>query len=321
MEQTREALPQFAFSRRNPGPILALADKRRRQAGGVRLLALGGQPRDRIYCAQLLADAAGQAFLHVDLNVRQATVADDKAALERMLAFGRATPTTLCIDGSETLYELKQTAPGKRAEVLGGYLQRSLGAFDGTVVFGFPEQVEADYARLPPLDMQVTFRAPSGNVIAGNPVLLPSHLIEEELLPGHNFQVEIDGVEAGMCAVSAPQLLAGPYTQFEFSPPQGIQSFLDLPHAARADWPVLTLRRGVTQSKLFFDWKHSQYGGKPLVRDVQVRQLDWKGRRVVNTWIVRGCWAKSWTGPDFDAVQGSVAQEQLALYYQEVIWR
>ncbi len=220
----------------------------------MRLLALGGQSRDRIYCAQLLADAAGQAFLHIDLNVRRATVADEKASLERARrCLGRATPTTLCIDGSETLYELKQIP--RRASAPMSLAAICNGRWGHLTVRLCSSNRSRPIMRLPPLDMQVTFRAPSGNVIAGNLVLLPSQLIEEELLPGHNFQVEIE-VEAGMCAVSAPQLLAGPYTQFEFSPPQGIQAFLDLPYAARADWPVLTLRRGVTQSKLFFDWKH-----------------------------------------------------------------
>ena len=66
-------LPRFAFSRRDPSAILTLAEKRRQQSGGVRVLALGGQPRDRIYCAQLLADAAGQAFVHIDLAARRTT--------------------------------------------------------------------------------------------------------------------------------------------------------------------------------------------------------------------------------------------------------
>ena len=79
-----EALPRFAFSRRDPTAILALAEKRRRQGGGVRVLALGGQPRDRIYCAQLLADVTGQAFAHIDLTTPAATLADEKTALERM---------------------------------------------------------------------------------------------------------------------------------------------------------------------------------------------------------------------------------------------
>ncbi len=321
MALTPEALPRFAFSRRDPAAILALAEKRRRRGGGVRVLALGGQPRDRIYCAQLLADATGQAFAHLDLATPAATLADEKTALERLLAFARATPTTLCIDGAETLFEKTPGAPGERATRLGGYLRKTLAAFDGVVVLGMPERVEADYARLPALDMEVTFRAPSGHVVAGNPLLLPSHVIPEELLPGHNFQVLIDGIEAGMCAVSAPQLLAGPYSAEEFSPPRGIQEFVDLPPQERAAWPTLTLRRAVTQSRLFYTWKQAQYGGKPLVRDVELRQLDWPGRRVVNTWVVKDCWARRWSGPAFDAMQTAVAEEELELHYCDVIWR
>jgi phage tail-like protein len=321
MAGERAVLPRFAFSRRDPSAILGLAEKRQREAGGVRLLALGGQPRDRVYCAQLLAEAAGQAFLHLDLGRGAADPELEKAALERMLAFSRATPTTLCLDGAETLFQRRDGSTGERAGLLGGYLKRTLAGFGGTVVFGMPEQVEPDYSRLPSLDMEVTFRAPSGTVVAGKPVLLPSHVIREELLPSHNFQVEIDGLEVGMCAVTAPVLIAGSYSEFDFDPQTGVQGFQGQGADVRAAWPTITLRRGVTQSKLFYAWKQSQYGGKPLLRDLLVRQLDWPGRRVVNTWAIEGCWAKRWTGPTFDAVQGGVAEEELELFYQKVMWR
>lgn len=314
-------LPHFAFSRRDPSAILRLAEKRQLAGAGVRLLALGGQARDRIYCAQLLADAAGQAFVHLDLAMRASAPEEEKAGLERLLAFARATPTTLCLDGAESLFESRGEPPGERARVLGDYLRRALATYGGTVVFGMPEQVDADYPRLPPLDMEVTFRAPSGKVVAGNPLLLPSHMIEEELLPKHNFQVEVDGVGIGLCAVTAPQLIAGPFSEHDFDPQAGVSGFAGQGPEIRAAWPTITLRRGLTQSKLLYAWKQSQYGGKPLLRNLLIRQLDWPGRRVVNTWLIEGCWARRWTGPAFDALQGAVAEEELELFYQKVVWR
>lgn len=321
MDAPGAAPPRFAFSRRDPGAILALADKRRAQGAGVRVLALGGQPRDRVYCAQLMSETAGQTFVQLDLGLAGARAADEKAALERLLAFARSTPTTIFIDGAESLFERRDTPPGARAKRLGGYLKRAMNAFGGTAVLGMPEQVEGDYERLPALDMEVTFRAPSGSVIAGNPLLLPSRLIDEELLPGHNFHVEIDGVGIGLCAVSAPQLLGGPFADLAFSPPDGMQAYLDLAVEQRGDWPSVTLRRAVTQSRLLYDWKQSQYGGKPVQRDLQLRQLDWKGRRVINTWVLKGCWPRRWSGPAFDATQTAVATEALELHYSEVLWR
>lgn len=41
---------------------------------------------------------------------------------------------------------------------------------------------------------------------------------------------------------------------------------------------------------------------------------------MVNTWAIEGCWAKRWTGPTFDALQGGVAEEELELFYQKVVW-
>jgi len=321
MAEEQVALPRFAFSRRDPSQILRLAEKRRSMGAGVRLLALGGQPRDRVYCAQLLAEAAGEAFVHRNLAMGDEDPGQEKAGLERMLAFARATPTTLCLDGAEGLFQRAVSPPGERAGLLGDYLKGTLASFAGTVVLGMPERTEPDYARLPPLDMEVSFRAPSGKVMATHPLLLPSYVVEEDLLPTHNFRVEIDGVEVGLCAISAPQLVAGPFSERDFDPQSGVQGFYGLDAGARDAWPTITLRRGVTQSKLFYEWKQSQYGGKPLVRNLTIRQLDWPGRRVVNTWTIEGCWAKRWSGPVFDALQGAVAEEELELYYQKVVWR
>ena len=109
---------------------------------------------------------------------------------------------------------------------------------------------------------------------AGRPLLLPSHVVDEALLPGHNFQVEVDDVDVGLCAVSAPSLVAGAYSEFDFDPRQGAQGFVQLPAEQRAAWPTITLRRALTQSTLFFDWKQGQATGKPLLRRlvIQIRK-------------------------------------------------
>lgn len=321
MDDKPSALPRFAFSRRDPSAILQLAEKRLLVGGGLRTLALGGQPRDRTYFAQLLANQNGMGFAQFDLGLQGRAIEDEKVALERLFAFARSSPTVIFLDASDSVFEMRADPPGERSKVLATYLARVLKTHPVSVVFGMPEQVEADYARLPAIDMEVTFRAPSGSVIAGNPVLLPSHLIEDELLPAHNFQVEIGDVGIGLCAVTAPQLIGGPFSEHDFSPMDGVQGFSQLGSEARAAWPTITLRRAVTQSKVLFQWKASQYGGKPLVRDVVLRQLDWPNRRMVNTWVIRECWARRWTGPDFNAAQGAVAEEQLELFYKEVVWR
>ena len=321
MADVRAALPRFAFSRRDPGALLALAEQRRRQGAGIRVLALGGQPRDRVYCAQLLAEAAGDAFVQIDLALAAADPADEKAALEKLSAFARTAPVTVFIDGAETLFARSDAPPGGRAKLLGDYLRRTLVTLTGGVVLGMPERVDPDYDRLPALDMEVTFRAPSGHVIAGRPILLPAHTVDEALLPAHNFAVEIEGVDVGLCAVSAPRLLAGPYSEFDFDPArQGIAGFAALDPALREHWPTVTLRRGVTQSRLFYEWKQAQSLGKPLRRDVRIRQLDWPGVRVVNTWRLTNCWARRWTGPPFDARNVAVAEEEIELYYEDVAW-
>lgn len=314
------ALPRFAFSRRDPSAILRLVRERLREQGGARLLALGGQPRDRVYCAQLLAADSGHAFVQLDLSAPAVDLASERAALEKALALARATPVTLLLDGAETLFARVAGTPGARAHKLGGYLKRALGAQPGNVVLGMPERVEADYARTPVLDLEVTFRAPSGGVVATRPVLLPSLELDQPLLPAHNFQAEIDGRDIGLCEVSAPRLLAGPYSDQELDPHAGATGFQKLPPELRAAWPTLKLRRAVTRSRLLFDWKQAQYAGKPQLRDVVLHQLDWSGRHRVNTWRVQGCWPRSWSGPAFDAMAAAVAVEEIELYYTAVVW-
>lgn len=321
MAESPTAHPRFAFSRRDPDAILKLARQRQRSQGSVRVLALGGQARDRVYLAQLLANTLGVAFAQFDLDLRGVAVEDEKLSLERLIGFARSTPAVLFIDGAETIFEQRGAAPGERATALGGYLRRVLKELPGFVVFGMPEQVTADYSRLPNMDLEVTFRAPSGQVISGKPVLLPSYQVDESLLPAHNFRVDIDDVEVGLCEVSAPQLIAGPYSEHDFNPRDGVQAFAALNREDRALWPTITLRRAVSQSRLFFDWKTAQQGGKPLTRVVTIRQLDWSTERVVNTWVVDGCWARRWAGPDFNAAIGAVAEEEIELYYREIFWR
>ena len=316
-----QAVPRFAFSRRDPAAILDLAEKRRQDDGAVCVLALGGQPRDRVYFAQLLAESAGQAFVQVDIGLAGRSIADEQGMLDRLFALARVTPSTLFIDGAETLFADAGESLSARAQKLGGHVRNHYPGSGCTLVLGMPEKVEPDFARLPASDLVVTFRAPSGSVITGRPVLLPSRVVDQELLPAHNFHVAIDGVDAGMCAVSAPALTAGPYSEQDFDPTRGVEAFAGLEREQRAAWPTLTLRRAVTQSKLFFDWKHAQYAGKPLLRDVEINQMDWANTRVTNTWVVRGCWARAWTGPSFDALQAEVAVESLALYYQHIDWR
>lgn len=313
------AIPRFAFSRRDPGPILTQVEKCRAETGRVSVLALGGQPRDRVYCAQLLAELAGETFVQADLALSGAALADEQAKLEQVFALARSTPSTLFIDGAETLFA--HGAGSQRAKAPGDYLRRALPTTPGGVVLGMPEKVEPDPGRLPSIDIEVTFRAPGGAVIAGRPLLLPSQVVDEQLLPAHNFHVFIDGVDVGMCAVSAPSLVAGPLTDEDFDPTQGVGAFVTLSAEQRATWPTLTLRRALTQSKLFYEWKQSQFAGKPLLRDVEIRQMDWPNARVVNTWLLRDCWAKSWQGPAFDAMQAAVAEEILELYYSAVAWR
>lgn len=319
MADANKAPPRFAFSRRDPAAIIAAVLARLGDAGGARVLALGGQRRDRVYCAQRLAGAASHAFVEVDLAAL--LVEEARPTLEKILALTRALPTTLYLDGAETLFARETVLPGEQAAALAAYLRRVLGSLPGCVVLGMPEQVLPDHARLPAIDVEVTFRAPVVGRRIDSPVLLQAEVDDDALLPAHRFLVDIGGARAGLCAVSAPALVAGPYSGMAFDPRGGPTAFAALPPEQQAVWPVLRLRRSVGRSTLLYDWKRAQQSGKPVQRDLTIRQLDASGQRVVNRWLVSGCWARAWQGPAFDAMRGAVAEETLELYYCDVDWR
>ncbi|MEM7252016.1 MAG: phage tail protein [Pseudomonadota bacterium] len=311
--------PVFAFSRRDPSTIVDYALKRRRASGAARALALGGSSRDRMYFAQLLADEFGDSFVHMDLRAPANDVDEDKRRLERMLALARTTPTTLCIDGGEKIFEVERARTNERRQTLGPYLQRTLARPVASTVVGMVEGTRPRFESLPTMDMVVTFRAPSVEI--ARPIPLPRPSAAETLLPHHRFAVEIDGKPIGLCDVSAPALIGGPYVEGNFDPRGGPEAFAAATPEVQAAWPTVTLRRACGQSRTLFEWKQAQYNGKPALRDLDIHQLDWSGTSIINTWQLSDCWPKAWYGPTFDANNSGISFESLAVYYRNVFWQ
>lgn len=83
--------------------------------------------------------------------------------------------------------------------------------------------------------------------------------------------------------------------------------------------PVV-LRRALTTSSDLFDWRRAIVAGKDDRRDVTIRQLSAPGGKVVNAWRLVSAWPSRWSGPAFDAQTADIADEEVELTFDDLLW-
>ncbi len=84
------------------------------------------------------------------------------------------------------------------------------------------------------------------------------------------------------------------------------------PRQRRAEFPLLTLRRGVTDSRVLETWIGEWIAGASEQRGVRIMWLDSEGREA-HGWECRGVVPVRWSGPTLQADRESVAMESLEL--------
>jgi phage tail-like protein len=132
-----------------------------------------------------------------------------------------------------------------------------------------------------------------------------ARLTEDEALLGTNhFRVVIGERELGFAEVSR------------------ISSSSD--RDATADerpqrFETVVLRRALTRSTELYDWRRSVVAGKDDRRPVTIYQLDASGR-TANAWRLVGAWPCRWSGPAFNALETSIAFEELELAFDDLVW-
>ena len=82
----------------------------------------------------------------------------------------------------------------------------------------------------------------------------------------------------------------------------------------------IVLRRALTGSSELFDWRRAIVDGKVDRRDVTISQLSGPGGTVVVAWRLVRAWPARWSGPSFQAEGSSVAQEEIELRYDDLVW-
>ncbi|MFB6310832.1 MAG: phage tail protein [Salinirussus sp.] len=84
------------------------------------------------------------------------------------------------------------------------------------------------------------------------------------------------------------------------------------PRQRRAEFPLLTLRRGVTDSRSLEDWIAEWIAGESQQRNVRILLLDSDGREA-RGWECRGAVPVRWSGPSLRADRGGVATEAIEI--------
>jgi phage tail-like protein len=127
----------------------------------------------------------------------------------------------------------------------------------------------------------------------------------ETLLGTSHFRVLIGDSELGFAEVS--RLTS--------------ETDLGVPSTERRNhFETVVLRRALTRSTELFAWRRRIVDGKDDRRVVTIHQLEGPGGQIANSWRLVGAWPCRWSGPAFNALDGSVACEELELAFDDLVW-
>jgi phage tail-like protein len=127
----------------------------------------------------------------------------------------------------------------------------------------------------------------------------------DPLLRTSYFRVEIDERELGFAEVS--RLTS--------------ETDLTAPVADRRHrFETVVLRRALTRSTDLYDWRRRIVDGDDDRRVVTIHQLQTPGGRIANSWRLVDAWPCRWSGPAFNALESSVAYEELELAFDDLVW-
>jgi phage tail-like protein len=130
---------------------------------------------------------------------------------------------------------------------------------------------------------------------------------------GCNFYVEIDGLIAGQ--FREVRGLEGSIKMHEYK--EGGLNTRSHKFAGEAEFPNLTLSKGVTDMTTLWDWYADVANGIITRRSLSLTIMD-AARYPIMWWDVMYALPVKWTGPSFDARSGEVAVESLELIHKGI---
>jgi phage tail-like protein len=88
----------------------------------------------------------------------------------------------------------------------------------------------------------------------------------------------------------------------------------------RGERPVVRLERALSSSRLLFDWRMAEIGGKTDPRDVLIEQFDEAGEQVVVGFFLARSSPIAWYAPTWDTRVSEIAIEAIEITYDELTW-
>ena len=129
----------------------------------------------------------------------------------------------------------------------------------------------------------------------------------------YRFVVEMDGVQsAGFTECSGLSSKIDVVTYREGGDSIGVRK---LP--GQTNYPDITLKWGVTDSKELYDWHVNAIQGN-IVRKACSIIIMGEDKEEKVRWNLTDAWPNSWTGPSFNAKGSDVAIEQMTLTCEKV---
>jgi phage tail-like protein len=134
------------------------------------------------------------------------------------------------------------------------------------------------------------------------------------------FTVHVDGREISVARVSAPTLAADPASLTARPVPRDPDRVI---WSGKPQRGTVVLARAVDGDRTFYDWRRAalaadQRSHEGATRNVEVSILDAAGREPVLAYRLVSAWPVRWSGPALDALEASVAHEELELVYHDL---
>ena len=125
------------------------------------------------------------------------------------------------------------------------------------------------------------------------------------------YKVEIDGMEAG--GFSEVSGFNASIEMIEYREGDMVQTSLKIPGLKKYD--NITLKQGVTSSKVLYDWIIAGVNGPVDRKTITISLLD-DEENTAASWQVINAWPVKYTAPDFNAKSSEIAIESLEIAHE-----
>jgi phage tail-like protein len=130
----------------------------------------------------------------------------------------------------------------------------------------------------------------------------------------YNFKLEINGVTEGhFTECSGLSVKIEPITYREAGNNQVVRHI-----PGPVDYSSITLKFGVTKSKVLFDWIMKAAEGRVERKNVSIRLLDEQDNTEVLGWNLHDAWPSEWKGANLEATDKGVVIEELTLVFDRL---